>query len=96
LQQGLFLRRGILSKFCHCPWRTLKKAEASSIISDHLFTDLPLPQIRELDAPYDILVTGIGAPGSSTIGALLGMAAHLDVEAAPRWTSPVLRKKMAL
>jgi len=33
---------------------------------------------RELDAPFNILVTGIGGTGVITIGALLGMAAHLD------------------
>ena len=36
------------------------------------------PAARELDAPYNILVTGIGGTGVITIGALLGMAAHLD------------------
>jgi indolepyruvate ferredoxin oxidoreductase len=30
------------------------------------------------DVPYDILVTGIGGTGVVTIGAILGMAAHLD------------------
>ena len=57
---------------------TLKKAETSSIVSGQLFADLPLPPRRELDAPYNILVTGIGGTGVITIGALLGMAAHLD------------------
>jgi indolepyruvate ferredoxin oxidoreductase len=56
----------------------LKKAETSSIDSGQLFADLPLPPRRELDAPYNILVTGIGGTGVITIGALLGMAAHLD------------------
>ncbi len=36
------------------------------------------PTIAPLDHPYDILVTGIGGTGIVTIGALLGMAAHLD------------------
>ena len=31
-----------------------------------------------LDEPYGILVTGIGGTGVITIGALLGMAAHLE------------------
>ena len=57
---------------------TLKKAETSSVDSGQLFADLPLPPPRELDAPYNILVTGIGGTGVITIGALLGMAAHLD------------------
>jgi indolepyruvate ferredoxin oxidoreductase len=57
---------------------TLKKAQTSSIDSAQLFADLPLPPRRELDAPFNILVTGIGGTGVITIGALLGMAAHLD------------------
>jgi len=43
-----------------------------------LFADLPLPAAPGLDTPYNILVTGIGGTGVITIGALLGMAAHLD------------------
>ncbi len=39
---------------------------------------VPEPVILALDHPYDILVTGIGGTGIVTIGALLGMAAHLD------------------
>jgi indolepyruvate ferredoxin oxidoreductase len=57
---------------------TLKKAETSTIDSGQLFADLPLPPRRELDRPFNILVTGIGGTGVITIGALLGMAAHLD------------------
>jgi indolepyruvate ferredoxin oxidoreductase len=57
---------------------TLKKAETSSVDSGQLFADLPLPDKRELDTPFNILVTGIGGTGVITIGALLGMAAHLD------------------
>jgi len=41
-------------------------------------TSLPLPEIRLADAPYDILVTGVGGTGVVTIGALITMAAHLD------------------
>jgi indolepyruvate ferredoxin oxidoreductase len=36
------------------------------------------PAIPTLEAPWDILVTGIGGTGIVTIGALMGMAAHLD------------------
>jgi indolepyruvate ferredoxin oxidoreductase len=57
---------------------TLKRAQTSAADSGRLFADLPLPIKRELDAPYNILVTGIGGTGVITIGALLGMAAHLD------------------
>lgn len=41
--------------------------------------DLPEPKHKpSLDQPYSILVTGVGGTGVVTIGALIGMAAHLD------------------
>ncbi len=40
--------------------------------------DLPAPQPVELGDAYNILVTGIGGTGVVTIGALLGMAAHIE------------------
>ena len=39
---------------------------------------LPLPTLPSLDEPYGILVTGVGGTGVVTIGALLGMAAHIE------------------
>ena len=39
---------------------------------------LPEPALPALDEPYGILVTGVGGTGVVTIGALLGMAAHLE------------------
>jgi indolepyruvate ferredoxin oxidoreductase len=41
--------------------------------------DLPEPDSKPLlNKPYSILVTGVGGTGVVTIGALVGMAAHLD------------------
>jgi len=40
--------------------------------------DLPEPALPALDKPFNILITGIGGTGVITIGALLGMAAHLS------------------
>ncbi len=45
---------------------------------DAAFPDLPAPTLPTLDQPYGILVTGVGGTGVVTIGALLGMAAHLE------------------
>ena len=39
---------------------------------------LPEPTLPPLKDPFNILVTGIGGTGVVTIGALLGMAAHLE------------------
>ena len=34
-----------------------------------------------LDGAYNVLITGIGGTGVLTVGAILGMAAHLDEKA---------------
>jgi len=52
--------------------RKPKKAEAVD------FSQLPQPSPVPATEPYGVLVTGIGGTGVVTIGALLGMAAHLE------------------
>ena len=42
------------------------------------FADLPEPPLAARARPLGILVTGVGGTGVVTIGALLGMAAHLE------------------
>ncbi|QQQ01526.1 indolepyruvate ferredoxin oxidoreductase family protein [Lysobacter enzymogenes] len=54
----------------------LKKKKGSSA-KDRL-NDLPLPTLPALDQPWNILITGVGGTGVVTIGALLGMAGHLE------------------
>ncbi len=45
-------------------------------------TDLPIPSIpSRFDEPYNIVITGVGGTGVLTIGALIGMAAHLEGKA---------------
>ena len=39
---------------------------------------LPEPAVAALDRPWGILVTGVGGTGVVTIGALLGVAAHIE------------------
>ena len=43
-----------------------------------LWPVLPEPTLPGLDEPYGIVVTGVGGTGVVTIGALIGMAAHLE------------------
>ncbi len=43
-----------------------------------LFADLPDAPVAATQRPYNVLVTGIGGSGVVTVGALLGMAAHLE------------------
>ena len=42
------------------------------------FPPLPEPTLPAIDQTYGIIVTGIGGTGIVTIGAIIGMAAHLD------------------
>ena len=42
------------------------------------FPALPEPTLPALNEPYGVLVTGVGGTGVVTIGALLGMAAHIE------------------
>ncbi|MCC8938892.1 indolepyruvate ferredoxin oxidoreductase family protein [Bradyrhizobium sp. Arg68] len=56
----------------------LRKADRSAADPKALFADLPTPPVAALTAPYNILITGIGGTGVITIGALLGMAAHVE------------------
>ena len=45
---------------------------------DTLFPAVAEPRLPDLAQPYGILVTGVGGTGVVTIGAILGMAAHLE------------------
>jgi len=56
----------------------LRKADRTAADPKALFADLPAPAASALSAPYNILITGIGGTGVITIGALLGMAAHVE------------------
>jgi indolepyruvate ferredoxin oxidoreductase len=42
------------------------------------FDNLPSPSLPSLDRPWNILFTGVGGTGVTTIAAILGMAAHID------------------
>jgi indolepyruvate ferredoxin oxidoreductase len=58
---------------------SLRKLKPGAIDGAHASVSaLPLPELKSLTEPYGILVTGIGGTGVITIGALLGMAAHLE------------------
>ena len=46
--------------------------------ADDLFARLPEPEPPALARPYSIVVAGVGGTGIITVGALLGMAAHLE------------------
>ncbi len=60
----------------------LRKVETvgvdASAGSGSLFDALPPAPVAPLDQPFNIFVAGIGGTGVITIGALIGMAAHLE------------------
>jgi indolepyruvate ferredoxin oxidoreductase len=43
-----------------------------------MLAGLPEPKLPPLDAPYTMLVTGVGGTGVVTVSAVLGQAAHLE------------------
>jgi indolepyruvate ferredoxin oxidoreductase len=55
---------------------TLRKPEAVGLSA--LFIALPEPRQPSLRRPWNILLPGVGGSGVTTVGALLGMAAHLE------------------
>jgi indolepyruvate ferredoxin oxidoreductase len=55
-----------------------RAAKAEKNLTSQVFPVLPDPQQPGLDESYGILVNGIGGTGVVTIGAIVGMAAHLE------------------
>lgn len=55
-----------------------KKSVGRAIDLISLAKDLPMPTLPALDAPFDLLVTGVGGTGVVTVGAVITMAAHLE------------------
>ncbi len=55
----------------------LRKGQAVQA-DETAFAELPEPRIPATTRPFGLLVTGVGGTGVVTIGALVGMAAHLD------------------
>jgi indolepyruvate ferredoxin oxidoreductase len=54
----------------------LKKGESIAQPAD--WPELPAPSLPLANHPYSIIVTGVGGTGIVTVGAILGMAAHLE------------------
>ena len=69
--------KGFCPSFVTIEGGALRKQKGSGASID--VANLPLPPLRtDLEQPWNILVTGIGGTGVVTIGALIGMAAHLE------------------
>ncbi|WP_293574389.1 indolepyruvate ferredoxin oxidoreductase family protein [Phaeobacter sp.] len=55
-----------------------RKTQIAGLDPQALIDGLPAPQLPDLRAPYDLLITGVGGTGVVTVGALITMAAHLE------------------
>lgn len=67
--------KGFCPSFVTVEGGTLRKPSKSKAT---LPEGLPMPDLPRLDAPYNVVITGVGGTGVVTIGALMGMAAHLE------------------
>tara|TARA_R110002124_G_scaffold233406_1_gene398793 strand:+ start:178603 stop:182100 length:3498 start_codon:yes stop_codon:yes gene_type:complete len=71
--------KGFCPSFVTVHGGELRKTKASDEDGGgDIFASLPQPNVPSLDDAYNIVVTGIGGTGVLTIGALLGMAAHVE------------------
>jgi indolepyruvate ferredoxin oxidoreductase len=72
--------KGFCPSFVTVEGGALKKSKTgvTKDNADDGFGPLPEPVLPALDAPYNILINGIGGTGVITVGALMGMAAHLE------------------
>lgn len=68
--------KGFCPSFVTIEGGHLRKTEATK--ADDLFAAIPMPDVPVLSGAYNILVPGVGGTGVLTVGALLGMAAHLE------------------
>ncbi len=69
--------KGFCPSFVTVYGGSLRKAETAEL-GENLFEGLPSPSMPDFEHSYAILVNGIGGTGVVTIGAVLGMAAHLE------------------
>jgi indolepyruvate ferredoxin oxidoreductase len=75
--------KGYCPSFVSVKGAQIAKRSIDVEVLNRMMAQLPTPQPAPLDADgYALLVTGIGGTGVLTVGAVLGMAAHLEGKAA--------------
>ncbi|WP_243374571.1 indolepyruvate ferredoxin oxidoreductase family protein [Microvirga solisilvae] len=71
--------KGFCPSFVTVHGAKVKKAVPETASTDGMtFKPLPDPVIPAIDRTFNVIVTGVGGTGVVTIGAILGMAAHLE------------------
>jgi indolepyruvate ferredoxin oxidoreductase len=72
--------KGFCPSFVTVHGGELKKGKSAPVGDniDTLFPAVPEPELPALDEAYGMLVNGIGGTGVVTIGAIVGMAVHLE------------------
>ena len=68
---------GLCPSFVSVYGGRLRKSKPAVTEAD-TYDALPVPELPEIDGTYNIVITGVGGTGVITVGALLGMAAHLE------------------
>jgi len=58
--------------------RLRRAAGGAEADPERMLAGLPEPEVAGAERPFDVLVGGIGGTGVVTVGALIGMAAHLE------------------
>ena len=69
--------KGFCPSFVTVHGADLRKPRVAAVDSGSI-PSLPEPALPGLEEPYGLLITGVGGTGVVTIGALLGMAGHMD------------------
>ena len=70
--------QGFCPSFVTVEGGSVRKSEPSTFDELNPAEDLPEPELPLIKESYNILLTGIGGTGVVTIGANLGMAAHIE------------------
>jgi indolepyruvate ferredoxin oxidoreductase len=68
---------GLCPSFVSVVGGKMRKNSLSVYLND-TWSSLPDPELPQINGTYNIVLTGVGGTGLVTIGALLGMAAHIE------------------